>query len=238
LITKHAVFSCSSNCSALTDGLSQINPITVHVFVQLSVQNTSVHKVDNEFGKLTHVNAEFANAEFPIYLTLFHNVNVCKCILFMNALLSIPVTESGITNHVICVPEKLAAHIYSRFHKSTVSIHVQPGNTQTSKVFNHVQIFSVFNFVLSANVQFHIDITESGITNHVICVFWKFPQYIFSSSHKSTYSIHVQFQNTELFKVFNHVQILIVLSFLFDRKALEDIDITESGITNHVICVP
>ena len=70
MITKHAVFSCSSNCSTLTDGLSQINQITLHVFVQLSVQNTPVHKVVNEFGKLTHVSAEFVNASFPIYFTL------------------------------------------------------------------------------------------------------------------------------------------------------------------------
>jgi hypothetical protein len=85
LITKHAVSSCASKVSALTDGLSQINQITVHVFVQSSIQNVLFHNVVNEFGKLIHVNAEFAKAWLQIYVKPVHNVSDCKCVLFINA---------------------------------------------------------------------------------------------------------------------------------------------------------
>jgi hypothetical protein len=46
----------------LVVGLSQINQITVHVFVPSSAQNVLFHNVVNEFGRLTHVSAEFAKA--------------------------------------------------------------------------------------------------------------------------------------------------------------------------------
>jgi hypothetical protein len=85
LITKHAVFSCASKSSALVDGLSQINPIAVHVFVQSSIQNAHVNKLTNEFGRFTHVSAEFAKALGHIFFTLFHNSIVCNCALFINA---------------------------------------------------------------------------------------------------------------------------------------------------------
>ena len=99
LITKHAVSSCDSKSSALVVGLSQINQITLHVFVQLSIQNALDHKLVNEFGKLIHVNAEFAKAWLQISVKPVHNVNVCKCALFPNAYESIVVTLFHKTNH-------------------------------------------------------------------------------------------------------------------------------------------
>jgi hypothetical protein len=132
---------------------------------------------------------------------------------------------------------KLPAFIVCTPHKSNVSIHVQPANTESVNTVIQFHSFTVFNSLLLANAQFDIKVTVSGITNPVICVLKKLPAPIDFTPHKSRDSIHVQFANTQLSKDCNHSHNFTVFNFLLFWNAPFDIDVTVSGITNPVIWV-